>query len=403
MAVPTRNGVHKGKAFQGRGFPIVKMGEVYSSDVVASMPRDLLALSDNELKRLELEKCDLLFCRTSLVAEGVGRCAIVGHLSERTTFASNLIRVRLDAKRARPRYWFYFFRAPVGRHLVGSIARGTTVTTITGPDLANLRVRVPTVSEQDAVASILGALDDKIDLNRRMSNTLEQIARALFKHLFVEYLRAERGELVSLRDFATLTKGRSYRSQDLAPSDRALVTLKSFNRGGGYREDGLKSYTGTFKLEQVVRPGEIIVACTDVTQAAEVIGRPAIVGRTSQFNALVASLDTAILRPHISGPSRAFLYYLTRSDQFTAYAVAHTTGTTVLHLKPDVLLDFKLGRVPNDLMSAFDAVAEPTIERHLLAAQENETLADLRDTLLPKLISGDLNVSDAERLVSEVA
>jgi len=85
-------------------------------------------------------------------------------------------------------------------------------------------------------------------------------------------------------------KGRSYKSEELVESDTALVTLKSFARGGGYRPDGLKSFTGTFKPEQVVTPGELVIACTDVTQAAEVIGRPAIVRGTSGYRRLVASL-----------------------------------------------------------------------------------------------------------------
>src|SRR5207253_1678655 len=92
------------------------------------------------------------------------------------------------------------------------------------------------------------------------------------------------GELVET------VKGRSYKSEELIESDTALVTLKSFARGGGYRPDGLKSFAGTYKPEQVVKPGELVIACTDVTQAAEVIGRPAIVRGTAGYRTLVASL-----------------------------------------------------------------------------------------------------------------
>jgi len=184
LLVPTRNGIHKGPASQGRGVPVVKMGEVYHADIVKDAERDLLDLTPDELNRLEVLVDDLLFCRTSLVAEGVGHCALVGELSQRTTFASNLIRVRLDQDKADPRYWFYYFRSPMGQEQLLTLARGTSVTTITGPDIAALDVPVSDISAQRSIARILGALDDKIELNRKMNETLEQMARAIFKACF---------------------------------------------------------------------------------------------------------------------------------------------------------------------------------------------------------------------------
>lgn len=130
LEVPTRNGIHKGPKFQGRGAPVIKMGEVYKTDWVGPAERDRYDLSETELSKLSVENGDLLFCRTSLVPEGVGRCAIVGQLDEPTVFASNLIRARLDTDKADPQYWFYYFRSPVGLQQFQSIARGTSVTSL---------------------------------------------------------------------------------------------------------------------------------------------------------------------------------------------------------------------------------------------------------------------------------
>jgi len=163
------------------------MGEIYHADKVTDQPRDLLDLTLEELDRLEAITGDLLFCRTSLVAAGVGHCALVGNLSKRSTFASNLIRVRLNPKSADTRYWFYYFRSSIGKQQLLSLARGTSVTTITGPDIAGLSVSIPPLREQCAIAHILGSLDDKIELNRRMNQTLEAMARAIFKSWFVDF------------------------------------------------------------------------------------------------------------------------------------------------------------------------------------------------------------------------
>jgi len=288
-------------------------------------------------------------------------------------------------------------------------------------------VDVPPVSEQRAIAHILGALDDKIELNRRMNETLEAMARALFKSWFVDFdpvrakaegrdpglpkpfadlfptrlVDSELGEIPEgwemgpLGELIQTVKGRSYKSEELVESDTALVTLKSFARGGGYRPDGLKSFAGTYKPEQVVKPGELVIACTDVTQAAEVIGRPAIVRGTSSYRILVASLDTLIVRPRDASMTRAFLYFLGGTEAFVAHTYAHTTGTTVLHLAKKAVPSFMFARPSKQLVEQFDALAGPALDRIQALEEESGTLAALRDTLLPKLISGELRTGDA--------
>ena len=290
-------------------------------------------------------------------------------------------------------------------------------------------VRIPgNTTEQRAIAHILGTLDDKIELNRRMNATLEAMARALFKSWLVDFdpVRAKMegrdtglpkdiadlfpdrlvdsglGEIPSnwesarLDTITSITKGRSYRRRELIASDTALVTLKSFARGGGYRPDGLKSFGGIYKNEHVVQPGDVIVACTDVTQAAEVIGRSAIVGTTPSFRTLVASLDVLILRPSNAAPGRAFVYHLTGTDAFVAHALARTTGTTVLHLSKDAVASFSFILPPKPLLERFELCADSIRRRIESNASAVAMLADLRDALLPRLVSGELRVTGLE-------
>ena len=290
-------------------------------------------------------------------------------------------------------------------------------------------VRIPaSINEQRAIAHVLGTLDDKIELNRRMNATLEAMARALFRSWFVDFdpVRAKMGgrdtglpkevadlfadrlvdselgeipegwESTRLDGVATITKGRSYRRRELVASDTALVTLKSFARGGGYRAEGLKPFGGVYKSEQVVDPGEVIVACTDVTQAAEVVGRSAIVGETSAFQTLVASLDVLIVRPKNGAPGRAFIYYVTGAQDFVAHALARTTGTTVLHLSKDAVASFRFALPPKPLMERFGHCADSLRGRIQTNALAVGLLAELRDTLLPKLVSGEVRVNGLE-------
>ena len=301
--------------------------------------------------------------------------------------------------------------------------------------LHQAQVMAPTdVGEQRAIAHILGTLDDKIENLRRQNETLEAMARALFKAWFVDFepvrakiegrwrrggslpglpahlydlfpdrlVESELGEIPEgwevseLGGFVETIKGRSYKSEELTESTTALVTLKSFARGGGYRTDGLKPFTGKHKPEQIIEPGEVVVACTDVTQAAELVGRAAIVRKSRKYQTLVASLDTMIVRPRSDRITRSFLYHLGRSDAFVAHTYSHTTGTTVLHLGKDAIPTYRFALPPRDLVHQFDVIASNALSRIDTLEEESERLTTLRDVLLPKLISGELRIADAE-------
>ena len=292
-------------------------------------------------------------------------------------------------------------------------------------ELRALDFPLPPLEEQRAIARVLGALDDKIELNRRMSETLEEMARALFRSWFVDFdpVRAkaegrpsglppdldalfpasfeasELGEIPAgwevktLGEVAQTVRGRSYRSAELAESNTALVTLKSFARGGGYRPDGLKAYTGRYKPEQIVRPGELVIACTDVTQAAEVVGRPAIVQPNGQFETLVASLDTLIVRPRDSSAATVpFLYCLGRTPSFTHHTYSRVSGTTVLHLAKDAVPSYQFAAAPRGVLDAFNSLVEPIFSRLTDFSPSSDTIRNLRDRRLPRLMSGELRV-----------
>ena len=323
--------------------------------------------------------------------------------------------------------------------------------------LSGFSFAFPPPDERKAIGSALRKFDDKIDLNRRINQTLEAMAQAIFKSWFVDFdpvkakivaeaegrdpLRAamsaicgkadaeldalppeqyeqlaataalfpdemeasELGEIPrgwgisTVGQVAEVIKGKSYSSKDLIDNTQtALVTLKSFERGGGFRMDGFKPYVGVFKPAQVVEPGELIVAYTDVTQAAELIGRPAIVVGVNKYQTLVASLDVGIVRPHLDQVSRQFLFGLFSTDAFQAHTFAHTSGTTVLHLAKEGVPSFRFARPPIDLINNFSDCADPTVAMKQSTLDQIAALRELRDALLPKLLSGELKVQHSE-------
>jgi len=388
----------------------------------------------NFLSKSRLEPGDLVLSNVG----SVGLVFRVPNLGKPMTLGPNAVMCRTrDRGRLDQGFLYYFFLSEKGQEAIRSITSGSVQPKFNKTDLRVLRVPLPPISEQRAIAHILGTLDDKIELNRRMNETLEAMARALFKSWFVDFepVRAkmegrwhpgeslpglpahlydlfpnslvdselgeipEGWEVKSLGDLADLIKGVSYSSAELQPSRTALVTLKSFNRGGGYRSDGLKPFIGDYKDEQVIRPGEVVISFTDVTQAAEVIGRSALVRSSPDFDILVASLDVGIIRQRNAFLKAPFFYCLLSSEDFVDYILGYVNGTTVLHLDKAGVPLYRFACPPVLIAEAWANLCVRIYEQIDQNEHESRTLAALRDALLPKLISGEIRVKNAEKIV----
>jgi type I restriction enzyme S subunit len=302
---------------------------------------------------------------------------------------------RLFALRARPdvangRFLYYTLISPQVQGRLHARATGTTVQGIKQSELRQIELELPDTAEQARIASVLGALDDKIDTNRRLSNSLERMARVEFRRMFGGHIEG----VERLGDHVSLIRGRSYKSSELAVSERALVTLKSVRPGGGYNPEGLKPYTGDFRPQQVVHPGDLVVAHTDLTQNAAVIGKPALIPDTGGFTELVASLDLATIRPTTDRVSVPFLYHMFFEPSFQQHVYGFANGSTVLHLNKEAIPSFAFNVPDPQDLAAHDALARPCLEWSNTLLVESQTLSRIRDALLPKLISGEIRVPD---------
>ena len=256
-------------------------------------------------------------------------------------------------------------------------------------------IRVPSGPGQQAISEVLGALDGKIAVNDRIAATSSGLALARAR----QTLDAEPGHEVSMSGCARVTKGASYRSDDLAGDDGVLISLKCVGRDGQFQPDGAKPFNGDCKPDQVLHEGDIVVAQTDLTVRAEVIGRPARVVNLGGWGRMVASLDLAIVRPR-SGLTSEVIFAVLSSRRFHDHALSHCNGTTVLHMNARALPTFKFGKPSDEVISRVTATMRPLFARSDQARRENQSLARLRDTLLPRLMSEEVRVREAERIVA---
>jgi type I restriction enzyme S subunit len=274
-----------------------------------------------------------------------------------------------------------------------ALTSGSVFPNLSGDDIRGFAIPWPERSLRESVVRVVSLFEERIRSNVRAAATISAMAPLLFTKLC-----PSTGQTILLGDIATFRKGVSYRRADLQASDTAMVTLKSFDRAGGYRPEGLKPFVGEFKPEQEIFPGELAVAQTDLTQAADVVGRVIRVPTIPSFKRLVASLDVAIVRPLASVPNE-YLYAVLLSDRFREHCRSWTSGTTVLHLASDALPDYLVPAVDTADQVAFADVVRPYLQERDVLDVESQILGEVRDLLLSELISENSNLAAMKKLV----
>ena len=178
------------------------------------------------------------------------------------------------------------------------------------------------------------------------------------------------------------------------------MSLKCFGRNGKFQSEGLKPFSGQAKNEQVVEPHDVVVAQTDVTQRADVIGRTIRIPSTKKVGRLVASLDCVIVRPY-SPLTREMVFAILSQKSFRDHAHGYCNGTTVLHMNSRAVPSYEFQMPSIQIINQTTSILSSLFEYSESVMEENILLANLRDTLLPKLLSGELRVKDSESIVEE--
>ncbi|MEW6364072.1 MAG: restriction endonuclease subunit S [Acidobacteriota bacterium] len=320
-----------------------------------------------------------------------------------------------------PRFAYYFLRHFDFKRFNSGSAQPSLNRNFVHP----VPVEVPPLPEQRAIAHTLGTLDDKIELNRRMNETLEAMARALFKSWFVDFdpVRAkaegrnpglpkrladlfpdrlvgyalgeipEGWEVVPLPEAIEVNPTRSLRKGEVAPYlDMANMPMK------GHTPEALVDRPFGSGMRFI--NGDTLVA--RITPCLE-NGKTAYVDFLQDSQVGWGSTEYLVLRPKPPLPEE-FAYCLARNDGFREFAIQSMTGSSGRQRVPaESLSHFLLAMPSEQLASRFGFLLRPLFMRASDGARESRTLAALRDTLLPKLISGELRLRDADKILEATA
>ena len=291
--------------------------------------------------------------------------------------------------------------------------------------LNRLTVSVPPIQEQRTIAHILGILDDKIELNRRMNETLEAMARALFNSWFVDFdpvrAKMEGCDTGLPKPIADLFPDRMAESEmGLIPDGWEILPLPQLieiNPRRSLRKGEVAPY---LDMANMPTKGHVPHAVVDrqfgsgmrfingdtlvarITPCLE-NGKTAYVDFLQHDEIGWGSTEYIVMRPMPPLPNE-FAYYLARSTRFREFAIQNMTGTSGRQRVPAAaLLQFLLPAPPKPIAESFGKFVRPLAKRVNETEAESRILASLRDTLLPKLISGEIRLRDAERQVEGVA
>jgi type I restriction enzyme S subunit len=421
FAEPTRNGLNRPKSERGVGVKMVNMGELFAHPRLRNVSMDRVPLSESEAKKFLLKEGDMLFARQSLVLEGAGKCSLFLKDDEQVTFESHVTRVRLDLSMADPYFYFYYFQSPHGRAAIRSIVeQGAGASGIRGSDLGTLEMHWRPVDEQRAIAHILGTLDDKIELNRRMNGTLEEMARALFKSWFVDF-DPVRAKAIGCdpglpKPLADLFPSRFVDSElgeipeewevgmfgDLAEHPRRVTQPIQIELETPYIAlehmpkhcialsdwgiaEGLESTKFEFKT------GEILFG--KLRPYFHKVGVAPVDG--------VCSTDILVIAPKSESWLGLVLSHMS-SEAFVEYTNAGSTGTWMPRTSWGNMARYVIAIPPEPVTAAFTNQMRLAVERIIISIHESRTLSALRDALLPKLISGEKKVKDLSRFLENI-
>jgi type I restriction enzyme S subunit len=250
-------------------------------------------------------------------------------------------------------------------------------------DLLGLSVPLPPSRQRRHIGRVLSLFDDRVASRSRVASLCEEMGAIRYR----EAVRRIGTERQPLRETADIERGVSYRRDELGEGGGELVTLKCVGRNGEFRPEGVKPFNGKYKASQVICPADVVVAVTDLTQHANVLGR-AIRFTRKGMRPRIASLDLAIVRPHADGVAPEWLYLSLKSEDFRRHARAHANGTTVLHLARSAFEEYAIPTAKRTAGEAFARTVKPLLAASELGRSEAFVVGQARNVLRARLLRG---------------
>lgn len=333
----------------------------------------------NRLKKYVLKQGDIVFSRVG----SVDRCSYVDQKHDGWMFSGRCLRVRPTSE-IDSEYLYYYFCLEETKQFVRNIAVGATMPSINTKLLGEVVVTFPELEQQKRISGILSAIDSKIEVNQKINDNLLEQMQALYKSWFVDY-RPFGGVMptswtqTGIYSLANIIYGAPFASKQFNTegNGRPIIRIRDL------KDQQFATYTTEVHPKgYLLHPGDIVV------------------GMDGEFRPYIWGNDEAWLNQRVcvfenKRPNgKAFLYFTIKPLLF---AIEQTqAATTVIHIGKKDFDAFEIMLPDTELLDAFDVITTPMVEQIVSNSIENKRLAIMRDALLPKLMSGEINVSNIQ-------
>ncbi len=361
-----------------------------------------------ELKRFQVQTNDLIIsCSGTL-----GKVSIISEDDPKGIISQALLTLRPNPLKILPDYLKYFFTSKSGFSSITSRSSGSVQVNIANRQIIEqIKLALPGVDEQQQIASVLSSLDDKIELNRRMNKTLEEMGKALFKRWFVDFefpdengkpYKSNGGEMVEselglipkgwkavpLIKVFDFLEGPGIRNWQYADTGTRFINIRLINNG----DIDIKSANYINQKDVDTKYQHFLLQEGDmVVSASGTLGKNAIVRKSH----LPLLLNTSVIRfrpqDNVSYP---FMYQYLQSEEFLSEQIRLSAGSVQANFGPTHLKQMSVLSPSKDILDRFNQICGAIYQEINAKMDENEQLGALRDSLLPRLMSGKLRVKN---------
>ncbi|CAM4322624.1 restriction endonuclease subunit S [Zobellia nedashkovskayae] len=332
---------------------------------------------------------------------------------------SSVAILRPDMKLIDPYFLKCYFSSPaILKYLKSRFISGAAIPRVILKDFKLAEINLPPLPEQRVIASILSALDDKIENNLAMNKTLEDMAMALYKHWFVDFGPFQEGKFVDselgkipegwqvkrIGELISHQKGYAFKSKWYQSKGKEIVRvsdtthnsidLSTCNKISNQKAEEFKKYN--------LKTNDVIIASVGswLTNYASVVGK--VVRVPSTANGCLLNQNAVNLQMTLKDKNhQGLLYYSLKNDRFLNYIVSTAQGSAnQASIKLIDIFDYKIPFLSIENFINFSSHVDRLIEQQNQLTEENQTLTQLRDTLLPKLISGEVRLKEFEKEIT---
>ena len=381
---------------EGTGYPLVRTPNIGRGRLIYSgMHRVCEEVYNKRNARAIPQTNDLIFAREATA----GNVALIQE-GEKVCLGQRTVLIRPNANLVNPAFLTYHLLAPEQQYKLLSTANGATVAHVNMPTIRNLKLSLPPLATQHRIATILSRYDSLIENYQKQIKLLEEAAQRLYKEWFVDlhFPGHENTNIVDgvpegwekkkLCELFSFVRGKSYTSKELSDEGTIMVNLKNIQSFGGYKSDVEKHFIGTFKEEQTLMKGDLIMGVTDMTKERRLVGSVALIPdfkETATFSMDLIKLISFKL-PNI------YLYCAMRYGDVSRQIAPLANGVNVLHLKPEAISNIEMVVASDSIIEKFVSYTSKTIESILSLQSQLRLLTEARDRLLPKLMSGEIEI-----------